>query len=349
MDGVRLVTGNAEKELLPELIGRLGIKTGPQALVGDISQAETISRMAPSSFRGRTRAFIRVQDGCDACCAYCVVPSVRGRSRSLPLEDVGAQLDRLAAAGHLEAVLSGVHLGMYGKDLAPARTFTELLRFLVDRSPIRRIRLSSVEPQEISDEVISLLAGSQALCPHLHIPLQSGDDGILAAMNRVYDSAYYTGLARRLFSAIPDLALGTDIIAGFPGETEKNFNNTVELIEAIPFSYLHVFPYSDRPGTAASAMRGKVPADEINRRAAVLREIGLRKRQSFAEKFTGRRLPVLVEGRKDRGTGLFKGFSDNYIPVLVRDAGRDHVNKIVTAIAEESSSGMIISRIEQGG
>lgn len=347
MDGVRLVTGNAEKERLPELIASLDEFAGKKVLVDDIKQAGVISRLSPSAFRGRTRAFIRIQDGCNSSCAYCVVPSVRGRSRSMPLEEVGAQIDRLAAAGHKEAVLSGIHLGMYGKDLSPAVTFLDLLRFLESRSPIRRIRLSSIEPREITPEAIDFLKGSEAVCPHLHIPLQSGDDEILAAMNRDYDSGFYKELAGSLFRSIPGLAMGTDIIAGFPGETEENFDNTVALVESLPFSYIHVFPYSDRPGTAASAMQGKVPAEVKNRRAAVLRDIGMKKRKSFAEKFTGKRLSVLLEGRKDRETGFFKGFSESYVPVLVRNAGPAHVNKIVTVTAEKSGSGKIISRIEQ--
>ncbi len=349
MDGVRLVTGNAEKELLPELIARMETNACKQVVAGDMKQAASISRMAPSSFRGRTRAFIRVQDGCDSSCSYCVVPAVRGKSRSLPLEEVGIQLERLAAAGHLEAVISGVHLGMYGKDLAPSVSLTDLLQFLENGSPIRRIRLSSIEPQEISADVISLIAHSSALCPHLHIPLQSGDDKILDAMNRTYDSGFYLELARTLCAAVPGLALGTDVIAGFPGETESNFTNTVELIESVPFAYLHVFPYSDRPGTAASAMKGKVPADIVNRRAAVLRETGARKRRAFAESYIGKPLSVLIEGRKDRETGFFKGFSENYIPVLVRDAVPDDANRIVTALAESSESGRIIARVERCG
>ena len=349
LDGVRLVTGNAEKERLPELISRLDNFSGKEVLVGDIKQAGAISRLAPCSFPGRTRAFIRIQDGCNSSCAYCVVPSVRGKSRSMPLEEVGAQVDRLAAAGHLEIVLSGIHLGMYGKDLTPAVNFPGLLYFLESHSPIRRIRLSSIEPQEISPEVMEFLEGSKTVCPHLHIPIQSGDDEILAAMNRDYNSGYYAELAGRLFRSIPGLAMGTDIIVGFPGETERKFDNTVDLVNSIPFSYLHVFPYSDRPGTAASAMQAKVPADVKNRRAAVLREIGIKKRQSFAEKFTGKHLSVLIEGSKDRETGCLKGFSENYIPVLVRNATQDDVNSIVTVIAESSSSGKIISRIERGG
>lgn len=349
LDGVRLVTGNAEKDRLPELIAGLDTTLSKKVLVGDIKEAGAISRLAPSSFPGRTRAFIRIQDGCDSSCAYCVVPSVRGKSRSMPLENAGTQIKRLAAAGHLETVLSGIHLGMYGKDLMPALTLADLLRFLDEHSPIRRIRLSSIEPQEISQEIVDLLAGSEAFCPHLHIPLQSGDDEILAAMNRNYDSGFFAELAGRLFRSIPGLAMGTDIIVGFPGETEKNFENTVDLVNSIPFSYLHVFPYSDRPGTAASTMKGKVPAEVKSRRAAVLREIGVRKRQSFAEKFTGKRLSVLVESRKDRETGCFKGFSENYIPVLVRNAARDNVNRIVKVIAESSSSGKIVSRMEPGG
>jgi threonylcarbamoyladenosine tRNA methylthiotransferase MtaB len=347
LDGVRLVTGNAEKERLPELISRLDKSSGKEVLVGDIKQAGVISRLAPSSFPGRTRAFIRIQDGCNSSCAYCVVPSVRGKSRSMPLEEVGAQLERLAAAGHLEIVLSGIHLGMYGKDLTPAVKFRDLLHFLESRSPIRRIRLSSIEPQEISSDIIEFLEGSKAVCPHLHIPLQSGDDEILAAMNRDYNSGFYAELAGRLFRSIPELAMGTDIIVGFPGETERNFDNTVALVNSIPFSYLHVFPYSDRPGTAASTMRGKVSSEVKNRRAAVLREIGMNKRQSFAEKFTGQSLSVLIEGRRDRETGFLKGFSENYVPVLVRNAAQDDVNSIVTVMAEKSSSGKIVSRMER--
>jgi len=348
MEGVRLVTGNAEKERLPELISRLDSLNGKEVLVGQIEKAESISRLVPSSFPGRTRAFMRIQDGCDSSCSYCIVPAVRGRSRSMPLEEVGMQIDRLAAAGHRETVLSGIHLGMYGKDLTPAVAFSDLLRFLESRSPIRRIRISSIEPQEVSNEVIRLLAGSDAVCPHLHIPLQSGDDRILAAMHRVYNSGLYRELAGRIFSSIPGLALGTDIIVGFPGETEINFNNTVELVKSIPFSYLHVFPYSDRPGTAAAAMRDKVPADVKNRRAAVLREIGMEKRRAFAEKFAGATLSVLIEGRKDRETGYLKGFSENYIPVLVRDASRKDINRIVKVTAEIAVSGKIISRMNPG-
>jgi threonylcarbamoyladenosine tRNA methylthiotransferase MtaB len=347
LDGVRLVTGNAEKERLPELISRLDTSSGKEVLVGDIKQAGVISRLAPSSFPGRTRAFIRIQDGCNSSCAYCVVPSVRGKSRSMPFEEVGAQVDRLAAAGHLEIVLSGIHLGMYGKDLTPAVKFTDLLHFLESHSPIRRIRLSSIEPQEISPDVMKFLEGSKVVCPHLHIPLQSGDDEILAAMNRDYNSGFYAELAGRLFRSIPGLAMGTDIIVGFPGETERNFDNTVALVNSIPFSYLHVFPYSDRPGTAASAMQGKVSSEVKNRRAAVLREIGVKKRQSFAEKFTGKSLSVLIEGRRDRETGCLKGFSENYVPVLVRNAAQDDVNSIVTVMAEKFSSGKIVSRMER--
>lgn len=349
MDGVRLVTGNGEKDRLPELIAALQANSGKAVLVGDIKQAGAITRLAPSSFPGRTRAFIRVQDGCDSSCSYCVVPSVRGKSRSMPPAAIADQLGLLAAAGHREAVLSGIHLGMYGRDLAPALNFLDLLRFVESSSPIRRIRLSSIEPQEISPEVIHFLTGSKAVCPHLHIPLQSGDDGVLAAMNRGYGSGFYADLARRLFNAIPDLAMGTDVIAGFPGETEGNFRNTVELVRSIPFSYLHVFPYSDRPGTAASAIKEKVPADVKNHRAAVLREIAIDKKRSFAEKFSGKRLSVLIENRRDSRTGYFKGFSENYIPVLVRDASPEHVNRIVGVIAEGTDSGKIISRMEPGG
>lgn len=351
MSGVRLVTGNAEKEKIPALIAGLfpadtenavGPRRGPaDVLVGNIRDEKEISLLCPTSFKGRTRAFVRIQDGCNAACAYCIVPAVRGRSRSLPPEAVLSQLRMLAEAGHQEAVLTGIHLGTYGADLTPAVTIAELLRELEAGSPIRRIRLSSIEPREISPEFIDLIKNSRVFCPHLHIPLQSGDDSILAAMSRDYDCAYYRYLALRLCKTIPGLALGTDLMAGFPGETDQNFENTVKLVRSLPFAYLHVFPYSDRPRTAASAMTGKVPDKVKSARAALLRDIGREKRELFAGRFVGRELAVLVEGRKDRDTGCLQGFTDNYIPVLVRDAGANDINSIITVTAEQARAGKL--------
>ena len=353
LDGVRLVTGNAEKDRIPDLIAGIAVEApslkGATLMVGDIRGQSKISALAPGSFRDRTRAFFRVQDGCDSECSYCIVPRVRGRSRSLPLELVKSRLGELAAAGHREAVFTGIHLGMYGRDLDPAISLLDMLRKIEKGPSLERVRLSSIEPLEVEKGLIEFIRDSDFVCPHLHIPLQSGDDDILAAMNRHYDSSLYAGLAKAVLEAVPSLALGTDVMTGFPGESEKNFENTLGLVSSIPFAYIHVFPYSDRPGTAASAMRAKVPAEVKNRRAATLREIGKQKRESFARRFVGSSLPVLIEGRKDRETGFLKGFSGNYIPVLAVNADSADINTIVQVRGETAENGKIIGRIERNG
>jgi threonylcarbamoyladenosine tRNA methylthiotransferase MtaB len=328
--GVRIVAGNAEKYRLPELLQELARGKGPQVCVGDIRSEKRFSPLGATVIPGHTRAFLKIQDGCDALCSYCIVPRVRGGSRSLRPAEIEDGIASLAGRGFREVVLSGIHLGAYGRDLVPSTNLTAVVRRIIEERPIERLRLSSIEPREITGELLSLIGSAGIVCRHLHIPLQSGDNGILAAMNRDYDAAFFRDLIRNIAATIPGIAIGIDVMVGFPGETEAAFANTQRLVEELPFAYLHVFPFSRRPGTPAAAMPGQVPAADKKQRVERLRTIGAEKRRTFAEKFIGAPLAVLIEGKKDKSTGFFTGFSDNYIPVVCRGAA--DANRIVSAL-----------------
>jgi threonylcarbamoyladenosine tRNA methylthiotransferase MtaB len=342
--GVSIVAGNAEKAGLPELVRETtGRKGPPQILVGEIRDEKGFPRLEQAVFPEHTRAFLKIQDGCDALCSYCIVPHARGRSRSLPSAEVAERLATLAGGGYREVVLTGIHLGAYGRDLAPPEDLAAVIRRCTDECSVERLRLSSIEPLEITDELIALVGTSGVVCRHLHIPLQSGDDGILAAMRRDYDAAFFRDLVQKIQAAIPGVAVGVDVMAGFPGETEAAFANTLRLVEAMPVAYLHVFPYSRRPGTHAAAMPGQVPEEEKKRRARILRRVGDEKRRAFAARFIGKPVTVLIEGRKDHATGYPLGFTDNYIPVAVH--GGADANRIVRATPDSFRNGRLIAEV----
>jgi threonylcarbamoyladenosine tRNA methylthiotransferase MtaB len=315
----------------------------PRILVGDIQKEKGISRLGATVFPEHTRAFLKIQDGCDAFCSYCIVPHTRGTSRSLPPEEVLEKIASLCRTGYREVVLTGIHLGAWGRDLRPQADLATLVRQIADGCTVERLRLSSIEPRELNDGLIALIGTEGTICRHLHIPLQSGDDGILAAMRRDYNTAFFRDLVRRLRTAVPGIAIGIDVMAGFPGETEEAFANTLHLVEEMPIAYLHVFPYSRRPGTPAATMAGQLPEEEKKRRAERLRAAGAAKRQAFAEGFIGTPLQVLVEGRTDKNTGFPVGFSDNYIPVAVR--GGVTANRIVRVMPEAFRGGCLIAEV----
>jgi threonylcarbamoyladenosine tRNA methylthiotransferase MtaB len=249
----------------------------------------------------------------------------------------------MAAGGYREVVLAGIHLGAYGRDLVPAETLVGVIRRVADERPVERLRLSSIEPREITDELIALLGSSGVICRHLHIPLQSGDDGILAAMRRDYDATFFRSLLQKIWEAVPGVAIGIDVMVGFPGETEEAFANTFRLVEEMPVAYLHVFPYSRRPGTPAASLAGQIPDQEKKVRAERLRRIGAEKRRAFAERFIGTPLSVLIEGRKDAATGFPLGFSDNYIRVAVR--GAPEANRIVRVMPDSLRNGRLLADV----
>ena len=274
-----------------------------------------------SAFAPQTRAFLKIQEGCDLFCTFCIVPMSRGKSRSVPPRRVLEQLDQLAEQGFQEVVLTGVHLGGYGADLDPQLDLTWLVAAIEERKPVPRVRLSSLDPHEFSPALIDLLTQARTVCPHLHIPLQSGDDRVLARMRRRYDRTLAGEVLARLRDALPQAALGTDLIVGFPGEGEHEFSHSYRFLEDSPFTYFHVFPYSVRSGTTAAKFTDSVPKPTITRRARQIRQLGARKKAAFAARFIGRTVPVLFEHSRDKTTGLLKGYSRNYLRVLA--AGDD--------------------------
>ena len=311
--GVSLVLGNEEKNDFLRLIEEGGGATdGIQ--VSDIRQARRAEPLPVSVFSERSRAFLQIQNGCDAFCAYCLIPYARGPSRSVSPEEVRRQVERLTGAGYPEIVLTGIHIGGYGADLDPASSLLDLVGFIESETAVRRLRLGSLEPTEIPLELVEAVAGSQILCSHFHIPLQAGDDAVLKRMNRHYDTAFFRALVEGIHGRIPEAAIGLDVITGFPGETEEEFENTFRLVEGLPVSHLHVFPFSRRPGTPAATMTGQLPGDVIRKRAARLRALGERKNRAFASAFVGRTLEVVVEGGK--AGEVRRGLSRNYLSVL---------------------------------
>ncbi len=263
----------------------------------------------------RHRPIIKVQDGCNYSCSYCTIPMARGKSRSFPVENVLNEIRMYESLGFKEVVLTGIHLGTYGYDLKPKIRLTFLLKEILKNTNIPRIRLSSLEIKEIDEELIELLSEAR-LCSHLHIPLQSGDDNILKLMNRMYSvDDFYKGI-EKIISLVPGISIGTDIIVGFPGEGEPEFNNTVSLIESLPFAYTHVFPFSPRPGTRAVSLPGHVSDYIKKERLQILRQIGLKKKSLFIKNQIGNTVSVILE---ERIKGYFLGTTDNFIKIHIKE------------------------------
>jgi threonylcarbamoyladenosine tRNA methylthiotransferase MtaB len=341
--GVTLIAGTAEKGKIPYLLRDIATDKA-QVIVGDVSQINEYERLFTTKLPEHTRAFLKIQDGCDSFCSYCIVPFARGRSRSLPEEEVINRIKIFAHAGYREIVLTGIHLGIYGHDLAPQSGLLNILKDVERSEVVDRLRLSSIEMTEISNDMMRIMADSHIFCRHLHVPLQSGDDEILTAMKRNYDSAFFRNRLKEIFRIVPEIAIGIDVMVGFPGEGEEAFNNTLHLIEELPVAYLHVFPYSDRPGTEASRLPGRVREDEKKRRAKILRDIGQKKRHAFAGKFSGKKLSVLIEDKKDRDTGLMRGYSEHYIPVMITNGDLSLARQIVHVIPDRVLDGKLYGR-----
>lgn len=272
------------------------------------------------SVGSHTRPILKIQDGCDNRCAYCVIPLVRGKSRSMAADAVISEVNRLSESGTQEVVLSGINLGSYGRDLSPRVELLELLRCLVEQTSIVRVRLSSIEPMDVTQELVEFAASSERIARHFHMPLQSGSDRVLAWMRRWYRSAHYAEHAQLIRRVLPDAAIGADVIAGFPGETEKDHQTTLDFIEATPLDYLHVFSFSERPGTTAASLAERVPEREIQRRAKELRKLSEKKQAAFRASQTGTTMRVLTLETKpvDRERNLTRAISSNYLDLRVR-------------------------------
>ena len=354
IEGVNYVLGNYEKNQIPNLLPLMQGGRYTRIQTADLQQEVYFSDIPLHSFHHHTRAFMKIQDGCNAHCSYCIVPHARGRSRSLPPERLLEHLRVLREKGFKEVVLTGIHMGAYGFDLRPSFSLERLLRRLEEEETPDRIRLSSIEPGDFSPDLISFLSQSKKVCPHLHIPVQSGDDETLKMMNRDYDHSFLSDLIVELYRRIPKLSIGADVIVGFPGETDERFSQTYELIKSLPFSYLHVFPFSKRRGTPASLLPQEVDEGKIKKRAERMRELGRQKRQAFYHQFLHQELSVLVEDRRERGSGRWKGFSRNYIPVLLTNGcgSEDYPDWInqewrvkVAELSENGAVGRVVGKV----
>ncbi len=289
--------------------------------VGDVKRERGVPVLGTRALPGHTRAFLKIQEGCNYSCTYCIIPTARGLSRSVSPREVLQQVRMLADAGYREIVLTGIHLGSYGQDLTAKVDLTALVEMIAQSRLIPRLRLSSLDPREVPNRLLDLIASSDVICPHLHVCAQAGDDEILKWMRRNYDRAYYRELLMKIRERLPDAALGSDIIVGFPGETDGAFDHSLEFFAALPLTYFHVFPYSSRRGTVAASLPDHVGGELKKTRARRMRELGAMKKRDFCLRFRGRRALVLVEEKIDRATGLRRGFSRNYLPVVVSGCG----------------------------
>jgi len=280
-----------------------------------IGNCSDISCDAPPYSTERSRAFLKIQDGCNNSCAYCIVHVARGRSRSIAQDQVVSAARSLEAKGFREIVLTGVHVGFYGNDLGGIRLSSLLLK-LLNATSHARYRISSIEPNEVDDDLSGMIANEERVCRHLHIPLQAANDSVLERMNRNYSISLYFKLLERLKTRIPEICLGADIIAGFPGETPDMFQSGFRLIDESPLNYLHVFPYSRRYGTSAASMPNQVPSGERNNRAALLRDLSVRKRNDYSASMVGRKVHVIAECSQDNSL-VCKCLSDNYLSLHI--------------------------------
>lgn len=294
-------------------------------LVGDIF-AHTELLAAPvfesAGSAERTRPNLKVQDGCNNRCSFCVIPSVRGSSRSLALTEVLREVNALVKAGYKEIVLSGINLGRWGRDLGPKLRFEQLVRAVLEHTSLEKLRLSSVEPMDWSDDLIALVAGSPRIAKHVHAPLQSGSDRILRLMHRRYRPWHYAERIRRAHAAMPEAAIGADVMVGFPGETEELFEESRAFIESLPFTYLHVFTFSARPGTPAAYMPSQVPVEVARRRNRELRDLAAKKNLDFRRSFVGKRVDAITLKAGDAETT--KALTENYLKLRIK--GRHEAN-----------------------
>ncbi len=315
LPGVDLIVGNGDKHRLPDLLdGLLSGGVAGRVQVSDVSRVRTIPLMPLGSTMSRSRVFLKIQEGCQHRCAFCIVPRARGASRSQDPAIVVDQARFLAERGHCEVTLTGVDLGSYGTDLTPRTSLAALLGRMLDVRGLRWVRLSSLLPAYFTPELLDMIATCPLIAPHLHVPLQSGSDRVLRRMRRPYTTAMYRRLVERLIESRPGLGLGADVMVGHPKETDAEFAETMAFVDLLPFSYLHVFPYSDRDGTEAATMAGHVDRGTISCRGRALRQLAGRKNRAFRAALAGSRQEVLVLETRDP-VGRLVGLTGNYVEV----------------------------------
>lgn len=348
--GVDMVIGTQDREKIIPLVKQFESDRQPINAVRNIMKTRSFEELDVPDFADRTRAFLKIQEGCNNFCTFCIIPWSRGLMRSREPQSVIAQAEQLVAAGYQEIVLTGIHTGGYGEDIEDY-SLAKLLKDLDNVQGLKRIRISSIEASQITDEVIEVLKSSDKMCRHLHIPLQAGDDTVLARMRRKYTTAEFARKIERLHEIMPDVAITTDVIVGFPGETEEMFRDGYAFMERMKFSEMHVFPYSKRTGTPAARMEDQVDEEIKNARVHELIDLSEKMQLAYAQKFVGQVLEVIPE-RTYKGapdSGLYSGYSDNYVQ-LVFEGSEDMIGQVcrvkVTEAGVNESKGQLVRVLE---
>jgi threonylcarbamoyladenosine tRNA methylthiotransferase MtaB len=337
IQGVDLVVGNDRKFALADLVEGWNPRASAALFVSRRPDAADIEYPMAGYYPHQTRANIKIQDGCDFCCAFCILPRIRGEARSRRLAEIIAEGHELARRGHKELVITGVNVGTYAYE---EYTIADVARLLSAIPGVERIRISSIEPSTVSEALLEWMATSPKACRHLHLPLQSGDDAILSQMKRVYTTTEYARFIGKAKSLMPDLGLGTDLMVGFPGESDRQFENSRQFVEEMPFSYLHVFSYSDRPKTAALFHDDKCDPPTIRERSEAMHQIAVRKKHKFFAAHLGQTVDVLFESVDD--DGYRKGFTGSYLRVGIA-ADSVSENQITTVSIEDIESDFCVA------
>jgi threonylcarbamoyladenosine tRNA methylthiotransferase MtaB len=333
MNEVDLVLGIREREEIIDYMDKKGIFVSP------VSELKEISSPYEWHQEG-TRAFLKIQDGCDNFCSYCIVPFARGKPRSLSPELVLSALKKFSSLGYKEVVLTGIRLGAYGRDMEPKISLSDLIEMIESERPVERIRLSSVEPDDIDKKLIDVVKNSEIIAKHLHIPLQSPFDSVLKLMGRKYSFSDFAEIARNIKEKMENFCIGTDIIVGFPGEENQDFKKGYELLKSLPVDYFHIFSYSPRKGTKAYSMKSALKLQEVKKRVKILRELGEEKRRDFIKEQIGKMEKMLVEEIKD---GFSCGLTGNYIKISVKGSlmKNEFYNVIITGLKDATAEGRL--------
>lgn len=319
INGVDLVIGTARRGDIVKLVEEVMAGRKPSVDILKWKELTDFEELKVNEFQETTRAYIKIEEGCNQFCSYCIIPYARGPVRSRDIESVVQEVKNLVAQGVREIILTGTHLGAYGHDWDDEESLVRLLQKLAVIEGLGHIRLSSIEVTEVTDSLLNLISSEEKLCPHLHLPLQSGSDKILRKMRRPYTTADFREVVEDIRRKIPDPALTTDVIVGFPGEEEEYFQESYNFIQEIGFSRLHVFPFSPREGTPAARMKGQIPGDIKKRYSKKLRDLNKELMLAYQRRHLGQVREAIIEERRDQETGLLTGMTDNYIRVLIDD------------------------------
>ncbi len=344
IEEVNLVMGTNDRKAIVENIDNLTVDS-KVSTVDDIMKVKDFESIEISQTNGRTRAFIKIQDGCDRYCTYCIIPYARGRIRSRKMDEIVEEIETLSRNGFKEVVLTGIHVASYGKDLRDGSDILTVLKEVHNIDGIERIRLSSVEPKLFTDEFISEICSLEKLVPHFHLSLQSGSDGVLQRMNRRYSAEEYKRIVEILRDRIPDVSITTDVIVGFPGESNEEFLETLGFLKELKLMHTHIFKYSPRKGTPASIMENQIDSQTKNFRSGVLLNLCTKNFRNFVEKFKDRELRILVEELDN--DGYYEGLTDNYIRIKVRsehDIRGEFVDVRISDIMDDYCIGELISK-----